>query len=546
MQTIILINPRGVADKNSLQPDELARIPLGLIALATYLSASKTRYNIKVIDTRIYPDEVYLDKLSSVIREHDINNIGMTVMTAQIPHALKLSKFVKELNHNIPIVWGGVHCTLFPEQTSQHPLVDYVVIGQGELPYSHLVQGFSAGVNNFDDVLELAINGRVNRKVRRVSPEKTRFTPELFDISEVPFMNFDVLDDIDRYIGPAPHFLLSPDKPVRLIEMVTSRGCPWSCTFCSNPLMPGQKAWRKLNPERALNEIEHQVKKHKLDGVRFLDEDFFPNKHRVRGIAEGLIERKLNIIWGANARANYFRDNYINDEFANLLYKSGMRAVSTGVESGSPKILKKLKKDITVDDVIKEAEVCNKAGLNLVLSWMIGIPGESKDDIEKTLELQRKVSNIHNKARHSATWIFRPYPGGELYDECLKSGLHEPKSLEEWNNIQESDDPLIGWYNADRLPWINDVRYVEFVSRFHNVLSHTLKQSLKKGMVNFIQTILIKSSLYCYHVPILGLLFYNLFYNIFKSLKFLRNSISKLFIHRKQTVKTAWCGAKTE
>lgn len=513
MQTIILINPRGVADINTVPPDELARIPLGLVALATHLKSQG--YDVQLVDTRIYDEINYLNRIKQLVRNNNVNNIGITVMTAQIPHALKLSNYVKELDSNIPVVWGGVHPSLFPEQTSLHHMIDFVVIGQGEIPYSKLINRLYEGIDSYDDIKEIAYNGKVNRSQHR---------PDSIDINKFPFMIFDVLDSLHRYLGPATHYYLSPKKPVKLIETITSRGCPWRCTFCSNIVIPGHGKWRALETERVLEEIEYLIKKYKVQAIRFLDEDFFPDKKRVDEIAEGLIERNIKIIWGANVRANYFKRNYIDEEFAKKLFRSGMRVVSTGAESGSMKILEYIKKDITVEDLLRQAEVCKNAGLKLVLSWMVGFPNETKVDVEETLKLQREISNINKNVIHSATWIFRPYPGGELYDECLKLGLEEPKSLEEWKNIQGIKDQNIGYYSTERLPWIKDVKFLEFVSHYYGVISKPYISSFKNGIKYFATFSLIKLTFKFWKVPLVGYLLFS----IYRILRFMYFSIERI------------------
>lgn len=487
MTDVILINPRGEED---LPPgeNEKAPVPLGLLAIGSYLK--QQGYVVHLVDARLYKDEHVYERLAHLLANLKVNNMGLSVMTAQIPHALRLSQFIRGIDPQVPIVWGGVHGTLFPIQTSKHPLVDFVICGRGEVPYLELVKRLAENNHNYDGIEGVAIDGKVNY----------RKSVKDLDVNQLPSMDYDLLD-LPYYIGPSLHFLLSPAAPVRALEVLSSRGCPWSCTFCINRVT--RNYWRGLTPTRFLDEMEHLVDKYQLDAVRFLDEDFFVNKKRAREIVRGILERHIKITWAANARANYFNDNYIDQSFAQMLRASGMRAVAMGAESGSDRVLKFLKKGITTKDLLHSAQVCQDAGLIPRYAWMVGLPGETRAEMLASIELMRRIIERCPQAIHSGMFIFRPYPGGELYEQCRELGLEEPSSLEEWATMMGVSDQSIGFYSLDRLPWIRDKEFVKFLSDYYSSVATPLRIAVKRGLRSLVVAVVMKLALLNWDRPLL-------------------------------------------
>jgi hypothetical protein len=197
-----------------------------------------------------------------------------------------------------------------------------------------------------------------------------------------------------------------------------------------------------------------------------MDEDFFVSKKRVTAIVEGMHARNLKLIWGTNVRANYFNDTYISADYAKLLADIGVKFLTIGAESGSDRVLQMLHKDITTEQIIRSASVCAEAGITPLYSWMIGIPGQSKVEMRANLNLMDKINAICSSALHTTNWIFRPFPGGDLYETCQRLGLHEPSSVEEWAQLGVDQEENTGFFSASKLPWIEDVGFVRFLAAF--------------------------------------------------------------------------------
>lgn len=447
MAKAVLISPKVGANRLGYQSSVAAREPLGALAIGSYLKHHGCE--VAILDANLYPDERFLSDLKCAVASQP-TFVGLSVMTAQLPHALEISRLVKDTNPDVKVVWGGIHPTLFPQQTSLESSVDFVVYGPGESASLELVRRLDTGGNGFGNVKGIAHKGMV-------SPPGERE-----DLASLPYFDYSLLD-LKWYLGPAPHYLLS-EQPVRALNVLSSRGCPWRCGFCIN--FATKNRWRTLTADRFLEELEYQVKTHHLDAVRIMDEDFFVSQKRVTAIVEGMLARRLKLIWGTNVRANYFSDRYITVDYAKSLAKAGVKFLTFGAESGSDRVLKLLHKDITTNDLIRSAATCAQANIIPLYSWMIGIPGQTKEEMRTNIDLMNKISAVCPSALHTTNWIFRPFPGGDLYDTCREMGLREPCSVEEWASLGVDQEENTGFFSAADLPWIEDVGFVEFVSTF--------------------------------------------------------------------------------
>ncbi|OGW48170.1 MAG: hypothetical protein A2Y66_02375 [Nitrospirae bacterium RBG_13_41_22] len=443
---VVLISPRVGACRLGHQSTDAAREPLGVLAVGSYLKHHG--YQVQILDANLYSDDYVRTEVERLVAAKPVF-VGLSVMTAQLPHALEISKLVKHLDSTVIVVWGGIHPTLFPAQTSLDPHVDLIVHGPGEATSLELAKKLQ--------------DGEVDSNMKGIAHKgKAAPTREREDLDTLPFFDYGLVD-LKWYLGPAPHYLLS-EQPIRALNVLSSRGCPWRCGFCINYVTKNR--WRALSAERFLDEIEYQVKTHALEAVRIMDEDFFVSKKRVTGIIEGMHSRNLHLIWGTNVRANYFNDEYITAEYARSLADVGVKFLSLGAESGSDRVLQMLHKDITTEQILRSARVCAEAGIIPVYSWMIGIPGQTKSEMRTNIDLMNEINAVCPSALHTTNWIFRPFPGGDLYETCKQMGLQEPSSVEEWAQLGVDQEQNTGFYSAAKLPWIEDVGFVEFVSEF--------------------------------------------------------------------------------
>lgn len=445
MKKILLVYPSFNPDnaEADIEPeinlDEEAKVvPMGVISIAAFLE--ERGYQVKIIDCRFYKKEQILTFIREEIRQTDC--IGISAMTAQVRHGIQICDFVRSLNENIPIVWGGMHATLFPVQTCQDEAIDYVIRGEGEYAFIDLLSYLKEGKPHLKDIKGLVYKG--TNEVQMNPPT------EPLDVVKLPRPAYHLLD-IENYIKRK----LIDGRIVRGLDILTSRGCPYRCAFCVNPFLTHRR-WRAVPVERVLEDIEHLTKEYQLNNLWFMDDYFFGRKNRVKQIVEGIIARKYNITWAANIRADNFSSGVVADEFLDLLFKSGCYAFRIGAESGSNDILGLLKKDIKVTDIINAVEQCSKHGIIAMCFWMMGIPGETIDDIKQTLHLIWKLHQINPRNPMTSPGVFRPYPGGELYEKCKELGFDESPSLRAWGER----NLYAGYLDASTLPWLENPRLI--------------------------------------------------------------------------------------
>ncbi|MFA6171550.1 MAG: radical SAM protein [Patescibacteria group bacterium] len=439
MNKIILINPPFNIAKDNYD----SSVSVGLLSIATYLDSRE--YGVKIIDgvrQKNYFAEI--EKLAP-----DCEYFGLSVMTMQIPEALKISQRIKELNPKAKIIWGGAHPTFFTKETASHPLVDLAVFGEGEKTVEEVLSG-----RVLKEISGLAFkeNGAITVNTAR----------ELTDPREMPLFNWDLV---------AGEVL----ENLYLIPSLTSRGCPHQCTFCINAILKNR--FRPRSSEQVIRDLEIiQAKSYfKNKKIRFWDENFFVDINRAKSIVDGMISRRLIIPWETTVRANYLRAGMIDGEFMARIKKSGCYLLSFGAESGSPAILKKIKKGITPEEIINSAKMCLRHDIIPQYSFMIGLPGETKKDMKMTLRLIDELLSLSDKVQILGPQAFRPYPGSELYSECVKSGWRSPGSLEEWAELARNE---LSYLAVKNFPWVKDKSYVESMEAYVRFGAHSLKSSL--------------------------------------------------------------------
>jgi radical SAM superfamily enzyme YgiQ (UPF0313 family) len=415
---ILLINPPFNIAKENYD----SSISVGLLSVASFLDANGVK--VEIIDG--VRQKNYWDLIREKVK--DAQYAGLSVMTMQVANALKISKLIREMNPNCQIVWGGAHPTFFPEQTARHSLVDLVCVGEGELTGLDIVSGKPK--NEIRGIAYRGEDGQI-----KINPVR-----ELHDPAKAPLFNWDL----------EPQEIL---ESLKLVPSLTSRGCPHRCTFCINAILKNH--WRPRTAEQVIQDLEIILSKpyFKNKKLRFWDENFFVNMERAKKIIDAMLEKNLIVPWETTVRANYLKPSMIDDEFMVKLKKSGCYLLSFGAESGCPRILKKIKKDIDPEDVLNSAKMALQHGIIPQYSFMIGLPGETRNEMMATLKLIDKLVKLSPEVQILGPQAFRPYPGSELYEECLASGWQAPKNLEEWAHLAENE---LNYLAVKNFPWIKD------------------------------------------------------------------------------------------
>jgi len=437
---IILISPK--LPNWTFTENSFGNMPaLGVIVLATILE--KAGYEVQVFDGRW--DENYYD---NVIKQlDDILFVGISVMTIQISDALKVAKLIKDNNKKVPIVFGGIHPTLLPEETIKDELVDIVAYGEGENTVLELVEALT----NKSSLLNVkGIYYKNKGKIIKTAGQKKT------NLDSIPFHNFDFYKydgfmDVNRDIFG----IYKNGEMLRMVPLYTGLGCPYRCAFCFEPYV--NRTYRSKSPKRIIDECRYLVEKYKLNHIYFRNDNFFTYKREVEEFLDLKLESGLKFTWDAQLRANYFNEKYIDDAFLIKMKNAGMKRMMIGAESGSIRILEKIKKDIIPEQIIKSAEMAFKHNIEVQYPFILGIPGENEEDLYKTLELVNKLKEV-NPFVLIAYFLFRPIPGAELFDESVKLGMVKPTTLKEWGDPELFDNP-------DNMPWVKNIDLINDIKR---------------------------------------------------------------------------------
>ena len=400
---VILIQPEV---RISRSPITRATAPLGILSVATPLDVAG--YKVRVIDQRIEPNWEQI--LLAELKTKPIC-VGVTSMTGpQIWWGLKASKIVKE-NSDVPVVWGGVHASLLPQQTLENPLVDIVVQGEGEETFLELVRTLD-NRQPLDKVK--GIWYKDGCQIKQTPPRS------FIDLNQQPPLSYHLID---------LKSLMSSTCGLDALRFETSRGCPFNCAFCYNTSF-NKRQWRALGAEQTLFRIKRVVEQYGIRGFYFVDDNFFTSPDRAQQILEDIVRENLGIIWGkGDIRLDLFAK--IDDDFLRLIEGSGCTSLVIGVESGSQRIADFLRKEIDVSQAIPVNRRLTKYKMLLKYLFLIGIPGETKEDLAKTASLMLKLVDDNPKATVGVQ-IIVPYPGTELFDIAARFGLQTPQRLEDW------------------------------------------------------------------------------------------------------------------
>ena len=436
---VLLINPPFNIAKENYD----SSLSVGLLSIATYLDSRGVK--VKILDGA--REKNFWPCLKKEILESDC--AGLSVMTTQVPGALKISRLIRKIKPTCLIVWGGAHPTFFPVETIGHDLVDIAVYGEGEETFYEI-----ASSRNLSE-----INGILYKQAEKIikNPPRALNNPATMSLFNWRLVSPEVLDKL------------------YLIPSLTSRGCPHRCTFCINAIL--QNSWRSRTVEQVLADLRIIKDEPYFRGkkLRFWDENFFVDLRRAREIVNGMIERGLTIPWETTVRAGYLKSGRIDDNFMAELKRSGCYLLSFGAESGSPEILKKIKKDITPEEIINSAKSCLRHGIIPQYSFMIGLPGETKSDMFITLDLIDKLLKLSDKVQILGPQAFRPYPGSELYQECVAIGWKEPQSLEEWSYLIENE---LSYLTVQNFPWVRDKDFVESMEAYVRFGAHSVSSAM--------------------------------------------------------------------
>jgi radical SAM superfamily enzyme YgiQ (UPF0313 family) len=409
MPRVILVHPNpGPKDKDQ------QILPLGILYVAAPLVARG--YEVSVLDQR--KDGHWAAALRTLAAEPDTLCVGISTMTGpQIAHGLEMARVVRDVRPNLPLVWGGVHPSLLPEQTAAHPLVDIACYGEGETVFPPLVDALRTGAD-WSQLPGLAFKGSDGAVVKNPAGD----VPELDAIPPLPYHLF----DLQKYKVSA--LRSGPSLP-----MVTSRGCRFRCAYCYIQEF-FKRTWRGLAPAKVIAEFQRLAHEFNAEGVFLLDDFFFQDRKRAAAILQGLIDNDLRLnLYNANCRADFLYRS--DDAYLKLMFDAGIKTLFVGTEAGSDVTLKLMKKDITTEQVLEVNRRLARVGIKAVYSFMAGMPGETESEVMETLSFMLRLKRENPGAMLYKVCLFVPFPGTEYFDRAVQMGCRFPTSFEGWGNF---------------------------------------------------------------------------------------------------------------
>lgn len=397
---VLLINPPAFNELMGNNPPIIEsergyNPPLGLLLLAGYLMEHNTNHEVIAIDAQV--EELSYPQLEQRIRSLDFDIVGITAMTFTMLDVKKTIDIVKKVNPGCKVVLGGPHVNIYPAETIDIEGVDFLALGEGEIRFSELLDN----INNIDKLKE--IKGLMFRD----SKDQMTFTgpPDI-----LPEQVLDTLPFPARHLTPYKKYSSLLAKRTPITTMITSRGCPFNCSFCNRPHLG--KKFRALSPQRVVQEFEECLK---LGIHEFLiyDDTFTIQKERVKEICRLVIQKKLDIGFDIRARVDT-----LDHEMLALLKKAGCRGIHYGIEAGTQKILKVLQKGIDLPKAKEVFDLTKKNKMQTLAYFMIGAPTETLEDIQQTF----KIATWLNPDFIHLT-ILTPFPGTPIYREGLDKGI---------------------------------------------------------------------------------------------------------------------------
>lgn len=428
---VVLYNPHAV----------FFTMPLALLAVGSHLDPQ--RYEVVIIDGRLDADA----EATLVSQLTDAVCLGVTVLTgAPISDALRISRAAKRAHPNLPVVWGGWHPSMFGIECLAEPCVDVTVQGQGEATFAEIVERLAAGdsLQGCAGCIVRLPDGRVHK-----NPPRPLLPLESFrehDYSLIP---------VERY------FEL---KGKRQLDYISSQGCNFRCAFCSDPFVYGRE-WVGLDPQNVAVALRNLQQRYGFTDVNFQDETFFTRRDRVQALAQRLIEEGVQISWAATMRAD--QGVRLPPELWQLAKRSGLRRLLVGVESGDNAMLKRIKKDIKIEQVYQTAQRMRDLNLAGNFPFIVGFPEETDASVAATIACVKRLRAM-SPDFETPIFYFKPYPGSAIVLEAVSNGFRLPDNLAEWSQF----DFVAGLPG----PWVSGAKF-QLIERFKFFQEHAWKRT---------------------------------------------------------------------
>jgi len=405
MKIILTTSPRAEGDL------ERKGLPfLGIGYIAAYIEKF-SKHQVEIFDTHTYgynPGEA-----AQKILEKTPDVVGIHAITDNRFKAIALAKELKKRNPNIIVLVGGPHFSITAKNALETaPDIDYVIRGEGERAIIQFLDAIEKK-ENLEKVSGLVYGDENGRIIERPLSDL------IMNLDELPMPAWHLFD-LKMYTKPID------GTDVRAVGVLSGRGCPNVCVYCAN----SRTVLRLRSPKNFVDEVEFLNKEYGYKGFDFWDDTLTIVHEHVREICNEILRRKLDIIWYARARVNT-----VNEDILKLMRKAGCVRISYGIESGSPRILKVIKKNITVEQAKEAVRLSSKLGMVVVTNFMVNLPEETAEDLNLTINLMKELRGV--KDSYPAYGFTVIYPGTELEFMAKEKGIM-PRDFS-WNSPYQSE-----------------------------------------------------------------------------------------------------------
>lgn len=380
--------------RHGIKPLERS-FPLGLCYIGGILRDNN--FDVKIADLSFESSQ---KPLVALIKEFKPDIVGISCLTQNYLQALKLAGIAKKINHDCVVVFGGIHTTYKWQEILNCPDVDMAILGEGEQAMLELCQALDTKGGNLALRKIKGLAFKENGQIIVNEP-----TSKISNLDDLPYPAFDLvaIPKLESYF----------DSKRRILPILTSRGCPNQCVFCSTSVMHG-KYYRARKPEKIVDEIEYDIKKYAINGLYIVDDLFTFDRKRAEQICGELINRKIDIKWGCSARVDS-----VTPDLLKLMKKAGCEGVFFGVESLDDDILKLMKKGFTAKESEKAVEWALNEGLIVDTSFIVGFPGDTLSSLRKIAEFVSKLK-VNGRVLTNNLQIL---PGSEMYAHPESFGI---------------------------------------------------------------------------------------------------------------------------
>lgn len=382
-----------------------ATAPLGILAVSTPLL--RAGYQVQIVDSTITPNF----QKRTIEELDDALCLAISLVTGpMIRETVQIARAAKKRYPDKPVILGGWHPSLLPDQTLAADCVDIVVKGQGEEAMLEIVERIEAG-ESMKGIAGVGYkeDGRIVFNTPRALKPISEMPPKAYQLAD--------FDAYERVCGR------------RWAMYTSSLACPYQCAYCTNDGVYGRK-WNALEPAQVVEETSDLVERNGLSLLWIVDDNFLVDKERALGIAEGLVRRGVKFDWSIQSSTNLV-SRFSVDELK-LLRRAGLSQVSQGADSGSLEVLHLMNKHFQkIDTIYTAADKLTQAGIRPSFNMIFGFPGEGERERKESIAL---IMDVCRRFPGAEFWtnIFTPYPGSPIMQRAFELGIQVPKTLEGW------------------------------------------------------------------------------------------------------------------